>query len=41
MISQNLICAFERASKKEVDLFLSCIADLLESEEVQRMKSYT
>ncbi len=40
MISQNLICSFERASKKEVDLFLSCIADLLESEEVQRMKNY-
>ena len=41
MISQSLNCAFDRACEKEISLFLSCIEDLLESEEVQRMKSYT
>lgn len=41
MISQSLNCAFDRACEKEISLFLSCIEDLLESEEVQKMKSYT
>ncbi|MGN1131851.1 MAG: HD family phosphohydrolase [Ruminococcus sp.] len=41
MISQSLIHAFDRVCKKEISLFLSCIEDLLSSEEVQRMKNYT